>query len=120
MESVSKRSIGIMGEALVSLIFLFLAPAWSLAQAGTAQMGIDRIYLRKCAVCHGQDGAGKTTKGIKLKVPDARSPDVQKMSDAELIKIVTNGKGKDMADFGKELSKAQIEELVKYYRGLAK
>jgi mono/diheme cytochrome c family protein len=83
-------------------------------------MGIDRVYLRKCAVCHGQDGAGKTTKGIKLKVPDVRSPDVQKLSDAELVKTVTNGKGKDMAGFGKELTKAQIEELVKYYRGLAK
>jgi mono/diheme cytochrome c family protein len=117
MESVSKRRIGIIGKALVSLILLLSAAAWNAARA---QTGIDKVYLRKCAVCHGQDGAGKTTKGIKLKVPDARSPDVQKMSDAELVKVVTNGKGKDMAGFGKELTKAQIEELVKYYRGLAK
>jgi len=37
-----------------------------------------------------------------------------------MIRIVTDGKGKDMDAFGKDFSAAQIKGLVQYYRGLAK
>ena len=78
------------------------------------------IYLDKCSVCHGQDGAGNTAKGRKLKVKNVRSPEVQKMSEAEMIDIVSKGKGKDMDGYAKELGDDMVKQLVEYYRSLAK
>lgn len=77
------------------------------------------IYLDKCSVCHGTDGAGKTAKGKKLKVLDVRET-IKKYDAAQMAEIVTKGKGDDMDAFGKDLSAAQIKDIVEYYRGLAK
>ena len=76
------------------------------------------IYLDKCSVCHGADGAGKTAKGRKLKVKDVHEA-AAKISVADMAKIVETGKG-DMDGFGKDLSKDQIKAVVDYFRGLAK
>jgi mono/diheme cytochrome c family protein len=76
-------------------------------------------YGHKCAVCHGKDGAGQTAKGKKLKVVDVRET-IKKYSEDEMIKIATDGKGKDMDGFKKELSQDEIKAIVEYYRGLAK
>jgi len=78
------------------------------------------VYLDKCAVCHAKDGSGNTVKGRKLKVKDLRGPDAQKLSEAEMIEIVSKGKGKDMDGFQKELGTDMIKQIVEYYRGLAK
>ena len=77
------------------------------------------VYLDKCAVCHGADGAGKTAKGRKLKVKDVHEM-AAKMSAEEMIKITTDGKGANMDGFGKELGKDQVKSVVEYYRSLAK
>jgi len=84
-----------------------------------AQGDAKDLYLSKCASCHGQDGAGKTAKGKKLKVQDAHAA-AGKMSADEMTKVVTDGKGQDMDGYGKTLSKEQIKGLVDYYRSLAK
>jgi len=78
------------------------------------------VYLDKCAVCHAKDGSGNTVKGRKLKVKDLRAPESQKLSEPEMIEIVSKGKGKDMDGFEKELGKDMIKQIVEYYRGLAK
>jgi mono/diheme cytochrome c family protein len=77
------------------------------------------IYLDKCSVCHGADGAGKTAKGKKLKVKDVRETIVTLNAD-QMITIVTKGKGDDMDAFAKDYSADQIKQLVDYYRALAK
>jgi mono/diheme cytochrome c family protein len=77
------------------------------------------IYLDKCSVCHGADGAGKTAKGKKVKVKDVRAT-IGTLSADQMIAIVTKGKGDDMAAFAKDFSADQIKQLVDYYRGLAK
>src|SRR5438874_4446572 len=84
-----------------------------------AQKDAKDMYLDKCAVCHGPDGAGKTAKGRKLKVKDVHET-AAKMSAPDMIKIVENGKGSDMDAYGKELSKDQIKAVVDYYRSLGK
>ena len=84
-----------------------------------AQKDPKDIYLDKCAVCHGQDGAGKTAKGKKAKVKDVRET-VGKMSVDDMVKIVEAGKGANMDGYAKEFSKDQIKALVNYYRSLAK
>ena len=89
------------------------------AFAGWAQGDIKDIFLDKCSVCHGPDGAGKTAKGKKLKVKDIHET-IKSESEAEMIKILTDGKGKDMDGFGKDFKPEQIKGLVQYYRSLAK
>ncbi len=91
-----------------------------LAQApAPAGWSAESAYLDKCAVCHGKDGAGKTAKGRKAKVKDVRET-INKMSEAEMIKIVNEGKDPNMDAFKKDYTADQIKALVVYYRGLAK
>jgi mono/diheme cytochrome c family protein len=78
------------------------------------------VYLDKCAVCHAKDGSGNTVKGRKLKVKNLRAPESQKLTEAEMIEIVSKGKGKDMDGFQKELGSDMIKQIVEYYRSLYK
>jgi mono/diheme cytochrome c family protein len=91
----------------------------SLGSPARAQETGESLFKAKCAMCHGPDGAGKTTMGQTLKIPDLHSEDVQKLSDAELTQIVTKGKNK-MPAYEVKLSKEQIAELVGFVRELAK
>ena len=77
------------------------------------------VYLDKCAVCHGQDGAGKTAKGRKAKVKDIHET-IKTMTEAEMMKIAHDGKEPNMDAFGKVYNADQLKALVTYYRGLAK
>jgi mono/diheme cytochrome c family protein len=96
----------------IALILLFGAPA-------RAQETGESLFKSKCAMCHGPDGAGKTTMGQTLKIPDLHSEDVRKLGDAELTQIVTKGKNK-MPAYETKLSKEQIAQLVGFVRDLAK
>lgn len=87
--------------------------------AGWAQKDVKDIFLDKCSICHGEDGKGKTAKGKKLKVKDIHET-ITKESETEMIKIATEGKGKDMDGFSKDFKADQIKGLVQYYRSLAK
>jgi mono/diheme cytochrome c family protein len=89
------------------------------AASAWAQGDAKDLYLSKCASCHGADGAGKTAKGKKLKVQDAHAA-IGKMSEDQIIKVVTDGKGQDMDGYSKTLTKDQIKSLVDYYRSLGK
>ncbi|HEY3044988.1 MAG TPA: cytochrome c [Vicinamibacterales bacterium] len=77
------------------------------------------IYLDKCSVCHGADGAAKTAKGKKLKVKDVRET-VAKLSPEQMTEIVTKGKAPNMDGYAKDFSADQIKQIVEYYRSLAK
>jgi mono/diheme cytochrome c family protein len=74
-------------------------------------------YKTKCAGCHGADGSGATPVGKTMKLRDLRSAEVQKMSDARLSSIISNGKGK-MPPYGKSLSRADIGALLGFIRTL--
>jgi mono/diheme cytochrome c family protein len=77
------------------------------------------LYKTKCATCHGADGKGDTPVGKKLGLRDFSSPEVQKMSDAELTTIIADGKGK-MPGYKKSLKPEQIKDLTTFVRELAK
>jgi cytochrome c6 len=97
----------------VSLLFITL-PVFADAGPDAAA-----IYKSKCAMCHGQDGAGQTPAGKSMKVKDLRSPEVQKMTDKELFTVIAEGKGK-MTGFKAKLSQADIDALVGFVRQLKK
>ena len=92
-------------------VILIIVPAAFAAPDGGA------LYKAKCASCHGADGGGMTPMGKAMKLRDLRSPEVKKLTDAELTKVTADGKGKMPAYKGK-LTDADISALVAYMRTL--
>jgi mono/diheme cytochrome c family protein len=74
-------------------------------------------FKSKCAGCHSADGTG-SAMGKKMGAHDLTSADVQKMSDAELSDIITNGKNK-MPKYA-SLKPEEVKGLVAYIRTLKK
>jgi mono/diheme cytochrome c family protein len=87
---------------------------------GAVQDDVKQVYLNKCSVCHGEDGAGKTAKGKKLKIKDIRAADVQKLTPAQWTDAILKGSGEDMDGFEKELGAEMSRKLAIYMRDLAK
>ena len=73
------------------------------------------LYKTKCAPCHGADGSGQTPVGKNLKVRDLRSPEVQQLSDAEIMKVLSAGKGKMPAS---KLSADDVKAVIGFIRTL--
>jgi mono/diheme cytochrome c family protein len=86
--------------------------------AGFAQSGSD-TYKAKCASCHGATGMAESGAGKAMKVKPANDPDVKAMSEADMIKVTTDGKGK-MPAFKGKITDAQIKDSVGFYRSLGK
>jgi cytochrome c6 len=82
----------------------------------SAQSGAD-LFKSKCAMCHGPDGKGQTAMGKNLNIRDLGSAEVQSQTDADLTKIITDGKWK-MPKYDGKLTGDQITDLVKYIRTL--
>jgi mono/diheme cytochrome c family protein len=93
--------------------FILTAPCGARAQDAAA------TYKAKCAGCHGADGKANTAPAKSLGAHDFASDEVTKMSDADLIQVVTAGKNK-MPAYGKSLKDAEINGLVAYVRELSK
>jgi len=84
----------------------------------TSLLGADAktpdLYKAKCQGCHGVTGKA-TVIGKKLGAKDFSDPDVAKMSEADLVKITTDGKAK-MPPYKGKLTDDQIKDLAKYIR----
>ncbi len=86
-----------------------------------AAQGADAAALfgQKCAVCHGKSGTPLpvfANQGVR----NFRDPKWQAAtSDAQIQQAILKGReGTLMRSFEKELSRAQVEALVKHIRGL--
>jgi len=109
------RSIIRIGGAAVLVAALgFVCVSTAQAEPAAA------TFKTKCAICHSPDGSGSGPTGKALGVPDLRSDVVQKLSDAELLGVVTNGKNNKMPSYKDKLSGDQIKELISVVRDLAK
>jgi Cytochrome c. len=96
------------------LAFVLIVSLPCLALAGDTAA----TFNSRCAPCHARDGSGNTPMGKKVGAKALGSPEVQKLSDADLQKTITKGQGK-MPEFGTKLSPEQIGEVVKLIRGFA-
>ena len=95
-----------------------LTAALLLTLAATASAYADGAAVyKRCAPCHGPDGSGQTPVGKNLKVRDLRSPEVQKLTDAEMTKVLVEGKGKMPPS---KLSAEDIKLVIGYVRSLKK
>src|SRR4051812_45537575 len=104
-----------MNRKLIVVILMFAFVSLPLL-AGTDAAP---IYKAKCAMCHGPDGKGETPTGKKMAVRDLGSAEVQKMSDAELVKIISDGE-KKMPAYKSKLSADEIAALAGFMRTFKK
>lgn len=85
------------------------------------------LFKRHCAICHGNDGKGQTTGGIKAGVKDYTDPkvakklkDTKKMS-ASVLKGMKDKEGKMlMAPFERKLKPQEAIALIKYLEKFSK
>lgn len=78
-------------------------------------------FADHCAVCHGNNGSGKTMLGAGLypKPPNLRAKDTQSMSDGEIFFVIENGvRLSGMPAFGGENSADESWKLVDFIRHL--
>ena len=101
--------------AVLALAIATIVPAQAADAAAGAQ-----LYATKCRTCHGKDGESNPAmaKALKVEIKPLGSADVQKKSDADLKKNITDGTGKmkGMAGF----SAADLDNLVAHMRSMKK
>jgi mono/diheme cytochrome c family protein len=99
----------------IALTATLLAGAGLIGSPAKADTGAaEATFKSKCAGCHGADGKGKAA----MKTRDWASADVQKMSDADLAAVITNGKAPMPAY--KTMTADQVKDLVAYVRTFKK
>jgi mono/diheme cytochrome c family protein len=96
------------------VLILFVAVS-GLTFAGAAEG--KAVYASKCAACHGANGEGKdaVAKMMKVEMKPLSSKEVQSMSDADLKKIILEGKGKMKAQ---TVSPKQADDVVAFVKTL--
>ena len=95
------------------------APAKPAASRGDAAKG-QAVYTRACAKCHAADGNGNAAiaKALKVELKPLGGADVQKKSDDQITKDITQGTGKMVKVAG--LSADDVTNVIAYVRSLAK
>ncbi len=98
------------------LIVLAFAASAATTWAADATAG-KAAFDKSCKGCHGPDGTPNAAMAKAMNLKDLKSPEVQAMSDDDLKKIITEGKGK-MKPVASAASSAP--DLVAYLRSLKK
>ena len=109
----------IFGSTILLMLFVGLAlfvVSIVRADPGPDSAASSATFRTKCAMCHGPDGSGSEV-GKSMNVPDLRSPAVQKLPDAQLAQIISDGKG-GMPSFKNSLTEDQVHSLVGHIRSL--
>ena len=94
------------------LLGVSMVPAFAGATEGK------EVFDSKCKSCHGASGQGNPgiAKMLKVEMRALGSKEVQAQSDADLKKIVSQGKGKMKGVTG--LSEKQVDDVVAFVRTL--
>lgn len=105
----------------VTAVIFGLSAALGLGQVSWAADAGKAPFDKTCASCHGQDGKGNPamTKVFGEKELNIATKEVSGKKDDELLKVITEGKGK-MPASGKTLSKSDQKAVVEHVRSLAK
>ena len=80
-----------------------------------------KVYLKRCAACHGNAGNGDGPDAVDLGIHPAKlsNPAVREQTDGELFWKVTVGK-KPMPGYGSRLSATDRWSVINYLRTLAR
>ena len=101
------------------ITFAVIGTSTVTALAADAKAG-QAAYDKSCKSCHGADGTPNPAiaKMMKVEMKDLKSHEVQEISDAELKKIIIEGKGKMKPV--KTVSAGDADNVVAYVRSLKK
>lgn len=113
-------------NALMTLLLAVNAaaqtPAAAPAKAEAPKVDAAKLYAGKCSSCHGKDGKGSAAMAKMFKADPAEmnltSEGAAKTSDADLTKVMVEGRNK-MPAFKGKLKDEEISALVAFIRGLA-
>jgi len=110
-----KRALAILAVAI--LVVGIFAVAGS--AAGDATKG-KAMYTRACLKCHGADGNGVAAiaKALKVEMKPLGSEEVQKLTDDQIKKDITQGTGKMQKVAG--LSEQDVADIIAHVRTFAK
>ena len=106
---------------VAALLLIPLAISKSLA--GPTQRSAKLVYRKECSKCHGLDGRAQTSKGRFNHARDLTDPKWQDdVTDERIFNSIMNGRNVrgNMPKFSDTLSEAEVNELVKFVRGLRK
>ena len=81
-----------------------------------AQSAGEAVYKSKCQMCHGPNGTPDPAMAKAMGIKPASDPEIKKLSAAQMLDAVKNGKGKMKAVAG--LSDTQMKDAVAYFRAL--
>ncbi len=106
-----------MSSARRVLLPAFLATV--AVSCSTWAQDVGNLYAVNCANCHGADGRGNTALGRAMKLRDLRSPEVRRLSEGELLGIVSKGADRGrMPGFEKKLGAEAVRKLAAYVRDI--
>jgi len=108
------------GTAIAAGLFVWTPAA--IAGSGDAAKG-KAVYEQRCLACHGPQGKGDGPTGKVLVPPaaDFTSAASKKKSDADLLKIIENGKPPTaMIAWKGQLSDQDIQNVLAYVKTLRK
>lgn len=112
-------SVKITSKLRVNVIALLPLILFAIPHSTFAQSEAQKLYDTNCAKCHGPDGSGNTTVGKAVGAKDLRAAEAKKLTDAEILTQIDQGKG-NMPPFGGTLNKAQINSLLPIIREFSK
>jgi mono/diheme cytochrome c family protein len=101
---------------LLAALFALFASVCTL-EAGQENVSAGKtVFINQCSVCHGPDASGRTSmaKSLNVLIPNYRSKQVQSLTDAELTKVITEGKG-SMPPVG-GLSAEDLSNVIAFIR----
>ena len=111
-----------IGSTVLSISVFWLIGSWASISWAAGQEEIDgaAIYVKNCAICHGDQGDGKTRAQNGLRPPPRDFTTIEaafELTRERMIDSVTNGRtGTAMMAHKDRLSKPQIAAVVDYIR----
>ena len=89
-----------------------VAAVSGVGQPPAPTLDLKALFSNTCAQCHGQNGSGFSSQGMRLMGRNLTNPAwQQRVSDARMVHSIRNGKGV-MPPFGQQLSEAEALRLV--------
>lgn len=105
---------------LIVTFFALMASVAGVVLAADAKAGAD-VFNKSCKMCHGDGGAVPSPAVAKMfgvAIPILGSPEIQAKSDADIRKVITEGKGKMVP--AKNVTGSSIDDVIAYVRTLKK
>jgi mono/diheme cytochrome c family protein len=117
--NIEKELSAQMKSVTTAILLALLAFPSALAWGQGDEAAGKGLFMNQCSVCHGADASGKTAmaKSLGATIPDFRSKQVQSLTDQDIRRVITEGKG-IMPPLG-DLGTGNFTNLIAYIRSFS-